>query len=174
MRTRRNFSAKTVALTAFLFGSLAIAGCGLLTPDVQTPPPAPCGPTVQAIRYQNLVVSVSVNYSYTAQNPTEARPWHQEDVIAYLNELGSADGNTFAAQNGNPVNFYFTYTINNDGQNHFTGSLDFSGWGQGHIHTFYTQYSYTDTQLMTRDLTKQAYEFISEGWHDSRPSCQGS
>jgi hypothetical protein len=163
-----------------LFGvcavSLLMAGCVMPPPNHtynrRPAPPAPCSVPVSPIRYNKIVVSVSVNYTYNAKDPTEARPWHQSDVIAHLNTLGASDGNTFSEQNGNPVNFYMTYTINNDGQDHFTGSLSFSGWGQGFIRTFSTEYSYTDTGLMTRALTEQAYAFIHGGWHDSRPGCE--
>ncbi len=161
-----------------LFGICAMLS--LLVACVTPPPrrtyhrpsaPAPCSTPVSPITNNRLVVSVSVNYTYNAKDPTQARPWHQSDVISYLNTLGQYDNNTFSEQNGNPVNFYMNYTINNDGQDHFTGSLNFSGWGQGFIHNFNTQYSYTDTGMMTRDLTKEAYEFIHGGWHDSRPEC---
>jgi hypothetical protein len=112
-----------------------------------------------------------VNYTYTPKDASQARPWHQEDVVSYLNELGKGDGNAFSQQNGQPVNFYMVYTINNDGQDHFTGSLAFSGWGQGYISTFSTQNAYSDTGEMTRNLTAQAYTFIHGGWHDLRPNC---
>jgi hypothetical protein len=133
--------------------------------------PQPCKPHVSPISYQTMVTSISVNYTYTPKDQSAARPWHQGDVLDYLNGLGKPNGNSFVAQNGQPVNFYFTYSINNDGQDHFTGSLQFSGWGWGYINTFNTQYAYSDTQQMTRDLTNQAYAFISGGWHDTRTTC---
>src|SRR4051812_5749741 len=83
----------------------------------------PCTPTIAPIRNNNLVTTVNINYTYTPKDATAARPWHQEDVVAHLNTLGKAHGNTFAPQNGNPLNFTLIYTINNDGQDHFTGSL---------------------------------------------------
>ncbi len=91
----------------------------------------------------------------------------QSRVAGRKPELPGSPGET---GNGGP-DFYLNYTIKNDGQDHFTGSLNFSGWGQGFIHNFSTEYAYTDTGLMTRDLTRQAYGFIQGGWHDSRPEC---
>jgi hypothetical protein len=133
--------------------------------------PEPCKPHVQPINYQTIVTSISVNYTYTPKDATAARPWHQGDVLEYLNGLGKANGDTFVAQNGQALNFTFVYTINNDGQDHFTGSLQFSGWGWGYINTFNTQYAYSDTSQMTRDLTDQAFSFIKGGWHDTRSTC---
>jgi len=52
-----------------------------------------------------------------------------------LNDLGKSGGNAFAESNGQPVNFYLSYTLNNDGQDHFSGSVNLSGWGQGNITT---------------------------------------
>lgn len=163
-----------------LFGVYAVllllVGCVMPPPNRtysrRPAPPAPCTVPVSPIRNNSLVVSVSVNYTYNAKDPSQARPWHQSDVVAHLNNLGTGDGNSFSEQNGNPVNFYLTYTINNDMQDHFTGSLQFSGWGQGAIHTFSTEYSYADTGKMTRDLTEKAYEFIHLGWHDLRQGCE--
>jgi hypothetical protein len=168
-----NMKTNTVLLVALLAFAVTI---GCVPPAryraARPAPPAPCTVPVGPITGNSLVVSISVNYTYNAKDPTQARPWHQEDVLEHLNSLGKSDSNTFSFQNGNPVNFYFNYTINNDGQDHFTGSLQFSGWGQGFIHSFGTQYSYTDTGLMTRDLTTQAYGFVHTGWHDSRPGCE--
>jgi hypothetical protein len=115
---------------------------------------------------------INYNYAYNAKDPVGGRAWHKEDVLDYLNQLGRADGNSFAESNGQPVNFYITYTLNNDGQDHFTGSVDLSGWGQGHITTQYLgQYPYASTVKLTSDLTDKAYAFIKGGWHDSRPNC---
>jgi hypothetical protein len=151
--------------------SMFLAGCMQLMAPHAASTPDPCSAPVSPISNSALVVVVNVNYTYTPKDASSARPWHQDDVIAYLNTLGAAQRNTFSAQNGNDNNFTLTYTINNDGQDHFTGSLDFSGWGQGHIHTFGTTNPYTDTDEMTRDLTAQAYQFIATGWHDARTSC---
>jgi len=160
-------------LALMFSGLLTLTGCippqGYSRPRQQAP--APCKPTVPPISYTTIVSTISVNYTYTPKDASTARPWHQSDVLEYLNELGKANGNTFIAQNGQANNFTFVYTINNDGQDHFTGNLQFSGWGWGYINTFYTQYSYTDTDKMTRDLTDQAYAFIRGGWHDTRATC---
>ncbi len=134
--------------------------------------PTPCGPVVAPIRYNRLIVVVNYNYAYNAKDPVAGRTWHKGDIIDYLNQLGRADGNTFAEPNGQPVNFYLTYTLSNDGQEHFTGSVSLSGWGQGNITTLYSgQYPYSDTAKLTSDLTDKAYAFIHGGWHDSRPNC---
>jgi hypothetical protein len=162
-------------LVCALFLVVMVSGC-VAAPQHHTAhrrqAPVPCSTPVQPIRNNNLAVFINVNYSYNAKDPSSARPWHRSDVVDHLNQLGKQDGNTFSEANGRAVNFYLTYTINNDGQDHFTGSLEFSGWGQGHVSTFYSgQYPYTDTGLMTRELTGKAYEFIHGGWHDSRPNC---
>ena len=134
--------------------------------------PAPCTPAVAPIHdVSGIVVVVNVNASYTPKDLPSARTYTQGDVLAYLNELGVGDRNTFVSQNGNQANFHYTYTINNDGQEHYTWSLEMSGWGAGYIHTFNTAYSYTDAGQMFRDLTAQSYAFIHGGWHDARPSC---
>lgn len=138
----------------------------------QAPAPAPCTATVAPLRYHNLIVVINYNYSYNAKDPGTARVWHKSDIISHLNDLGRGDGNTFAESNGQPVNFYITYTLNNDGQDHFTGSVELSGWGQGHITNAYLgQYPYASTAQLTSDLTDKIYTFIHEGWHDSRPNC---
>jgi hypothetical protein len=136
--------------------------------------PAPCSAVVPPIRNSALAISVSVNATYNAKDLAAGRSYTQNDAIAYLNELGTGDNNTFAAQNGNQLNFTFAYTINNDGQDHFTGSLVLSGWGEGWIHTFSSSGSYSDASQMFRELTSEAYGFIHGGWHDSRPSCPQS
>ena len=134
--------------------------------------PAPCTPVIAPIRNSHLIVVINYNYAYNAKDPVGGRAWHKEDVLDYLNQLGRADGNSFAESNGQPVNFYITYTLNNDGQEHFTGSVDLSGWGQGHITTQYLgQYPYASTAKLTSDLTDKVYAFIKGGWHDSRPNC---
>src|ERR1700675_1237818 len=117
-----------VLLTLVLLSNVA---CVMPPPSharYQHQAPEPCKPHVPPINYQTIVTSISVNYTYTPKDATAARPWHQGDVLEYLNGLGKANGDTFVAQNGQALNFTFVYTINNDGQDHFTGSLQFSGW----------------------------------------------
>ena len=135
-------------------------------------PPAPCTTPVHPIQYSSLVVFINYNFSYTPKDSTAARPWLRSDILNRLNEDGKADGNTFSESNGTAINFTITYTLNNDGQDHFTGSINLSGWGQGNIATLYSgQYSYTNAADLTRDLTDKAYGYIHGGWHDSRPNC---
>jgi hypothetical protein len=134
--------------------------------------PAPCSAVVPPLTSHNLIVVVNYDYSYTANDPGAARQWHKGDIIEHLNGLGRGDSNTFAESNGQPVNFYITYTLNNDGQDHFTGSVALSGWGQGHITTVSLgQYPYASTAQLTSDLTDKVYAFVHGGWHDSRPNC---
>lgn len=136
--------------------------------------PAPCSPTVAPIRNIAILVVININYTYTPEDESSARSSHKDDIIDELNTLGQPDGNTFAEPNGQGTNFTFTYTINNDGQDHFTGGLHFAGWGQGAIHDFGRyQYSYASTDALVKDLTDDAYAFIHDGWHDSRPACTG-
>jgi hypothetical protein len=119
-----------------------------------------------------MLVLINVNYTYTAKDAEGGRTWHRGDVLEELNNLGRPDGNSFTEPNGQPTNFYFTYSITNDGQDHFTGSLEFSGWGWGHITTFNKyQYPYSSSAQLVKDLTNDAYGFIHGGWHDIRPNC---
>jgi hypothetical protein len=134
--------------------------------------PAPCSTPVAPIHNTSILVLININYSYNIQGVVgDQRSWHRGDVVAELNNLGRGDGNSFSEPNGVEQNFTFTYTLNNDGQDHFTGSLYMAGWGVGWIHTFSTQYSYADSAAMVKDLTDQAYSFIHGGWHDLRSDC---
>jgi|SRR5487761_71056 len=156
--------------------TVALSSCaGLVNPGYarRAPAPAPCGPTVAPIRYNNMFVVVDYNYAYTANDSQAGRTWHKGDIIDRLNYLGKADGNTFAEPNGQPVNFYLNYTLSNDGQDHFSGSVNLSGWGQGNITTISLgyPYPYASSSQLTSDLTDKAYEFIHLGWHDTRPAC---
>lgn len=156
---------------------------GLLTGCVTPPPrsynhrrqqaPAPCNQHVYPIRNAAIVMAVIMNTSYNAKDINGARRFTEPDVINRLNEdsRSNLDGNSFSQQNGNQSNFHFIYTINSDGYGHFTGSLDMSGWGAGHIHDFTTSNPYADPIQMLRDLTDQAYSFIHTGWKDTRPQC---
>jgi len=138
----------------------------------QAPPPAPCLKPVGPIRNVALISLINVNYTYTPKDAEGGRTWHRDDVLSELNSLGVSDGNTFAEPNGQQPNFYFTYSITNDGQDHFTGSLQFSGWGEGNIHNFSKyQYPYASSAVLVKDLTDEAYAFIHGGWHDNRPQC---
>lgn len=134
--------------------------------------PAPCSTPIAPIRNVSpIVVVLTYTYAYTAKDPNPA--WHKSDIIDRLNELGRSDGNTFVEANGQSVNFHITFTLQNDGNDHFTGSVDLSGWGQGHITTISKGYPnpYASSSVLTSDLTDAAYAFVHGGWHDSRPSC---
>jgi len=131
--------------------------------------PAPCNTPVHAFRNTAIVITINVNATYNPKDLSAGRSYTQSDAIAYLNELGTVDGNKFAPQNGNKNNFTFVYTIGNDGQEHYTGSLDFSYLE--HVHLFTTQYTYANPTQMFRDLTAQAYTYIHNGWADTRPEC---
>ncbi|HYA97045.1 MAG TPA: hypothetical protein VEH49_03045 [Methylomirabilota bacterium] len=169
-------SAWSLLVSAVLAAAL-LPGCGPMTQTQarshhRAAAPAPCSTPVAPIRNNNLIVVINYNYSYNAKDPTAGRGWHKGDIIAHLNDLGRSDGNSFAESNGQAVNFYFNYTLNNDGQEHFTGSIELSGWGQGHIATLYSgQYPYASSAQLTSDLTDKAYAYIHGGWHDSRPNC---
>ena len=152
---------------ALVLVALAHGGCAML--DYSPPaPPARTDPPVPPIRNNSLVISVSLDATYNLVDLLGGRDFVKSDTVAYLNELGQADGNTFAEQNGNSVNFYYSFTIHNDDQDHYTGSLEFSGWGQGHLCAFHTEYAYADPKKMFRDLLAQSYVFIHNGWRDPR------
>lgn len=161
-------TASAVALLAMLS---ATAGCFPLVPNrPPPPPPAPCTKPVSPIRNVSpIIIVLTYHYTYTAKDPSPEQ--HEADILAQLNQLGAPDGNSFQEANGQAINFYMTYNLSNDGNDHFNGSLEFSGWGQGLIHTFYIGQPYASSDALTRDLTSQMYEFIHEGWHDSRASC---
>jgi hypothetical protein len=161
---------KQVLLSAVL---LACTGCLVPPPRPVRQAPAPCTVPVAPIRYHSLLSVINVNYSYNAVDPAGGRTWHRGDVLDELNNLGKADGNSFTEPNGQQPNFYITYTITNDGQDHFTGSVKLEGWGQGYITTINKyQYPYSSSAKLVQDLTDDAYGFVHGGWHDSRPGCE--
>ena len=160
-----------LAFTSVLL--LSCIGCIVPPPRQRQAPPAPCTVPVSPIRYNSLLSVINVNYAYNAEDPNGGRDWHRGDVLTELNSLGSSDGNTFAEPNGQQPNFYFTYSISNDGQDHFTGSVKLEGWGQGYITTINKyQYPYASSAKLVQDLTDEAYQFIHLGWHDLRPGCE--
>ena len=168
--------AQSVVVPALL-ATAVFSGCGPMTQTQsrshhRPAPPAPCSTPVAPIRNNHVIVVLNYNFSYTAKDPTAARPWLKSDIINRLNELGRGDGNSFAESNGQTVNFYVTYTLNNDGQDHFTGSVKLEGWGQGYISTLYSgQNSYASAAALTSDLTDKMYAYVHGGWHDSRANC---
>ncbi|HET7789431.1 MAG TPA: hypothetical protein VFD85_12630 [Gemmatimonadales bacterium] len=137
--------------------------------------PSPCTPTIEPIKNTAIILVINITYTYTPEDESGARESHKEEVLDELNSLGRNDGNTFAEPNGQDNNFTFTYSISNDGQDHYTGGLRFAGWGQGFIHQF-NRYdnTYASTEQLVRDLTDDAYGFIRDGWHDARPACSQS
>ncbi len=137
--------------------------------------PTPCTQPVAPIRNVAMLAVINVTYTYTPKDAEGGRSGHRDDVLSELNRLGRDDGNSFTEPNGQQPNFYFNFSISNDGQDHFTGSLELSGWGQGHISTFNRyQYPYADSDRLFADLTDDAYAFVHLGWHDSRPTCPQS
>jgi hypothetical protein len=168
--------AQSVIASAVL-ATVVISGCGPMTQTQsrshrRAAAPAPCSTPVAPIRNNHLIMVINYNYSYSAKDATAGREWHKGDIINHLNDLGRTDGNSFAESNGQAVNFYVTYTLNNDGQDHFTGSVKLDGWGQGYINTLYSgQYPYASSAALTSELTDKMYAFIHGGWHDSRPNC---
>jgi hypothetical protein len=165
---RKALSLGVIATWAFTIG------CSSMTPQQTRRPAAqaaaPCIAVQQPILgHPGLIVMLTYNYAYTAKEPIPA--WHKGDIVSRLNEMGSPDGNHFAEANGQAVNFYFTYTLNNDGNDHFTGTVVLSGWGVSHIETIYIGQPYASSSALTRDLTDRAYHRIRSGWTDSRPSC---
>ena len=162
---------------AILLSVVLLSGC--VPPPRRTsnrrytpPPPAPCGPSVSPIRYQTIYVSIPVTFNYNPKDRPAGTSWVRDIVLARLNADGKADGNTFYLQNGSQLNFTLNYSYNNQNEI-FTGGMQFSGWGQGNIHYFSTQGQYNDPAQMATDLADQAYQFISQGWHDLRPACAG-
>ena len=137
--------------------------------------PAPCSELVPPIRNVGILAVINVTYTYTPKDAEGGRSGHRNDILDELNGLGRPDGNTFAEPNGQQPNFHFNYSISNDGQDHFTGSLELAGWGQGHISTFNKyQYPYASSDQLVKDLTDDAYGYVHAGWHDSRPNCPQS
>lgn len=148
----------------------AVTAC--MAPRYRRPAPAPCSAPVAAIRNNALLAVVNITFTYTPQDEAGARSADRESILDELNAQGTSDGNTFVEPNGQVPNFYFNVSISNDGQDHFTGTMELAGWGQGHINTFYrTQYSYASATKLVQDLADDAYSFIHTGWHDSRPEC---
>jgi hypothetical protein len=165
----KSICTSVVLLSCVLFAA-PIAGA-----KPRRPAPVPCSTTVPPIRNHSLLSVINVNYTYKAVDETGGRTWHRDDVLEELNTLGHDDGNTFAEPNGEQPNFYITFTISNDGQDHFTGSVKLEGWAQGYITTINKyQYSYASSAKLVQDLTDEAYKFVHSGWHDGRPECMNA
>jgi hypothetical protein len=162
-----------IALFLLVLPLLFFAGCVVPPPSRSPQRPSPCMAVIAPIRYTSIVVSVNINTTYNAKDLPGARQFAEPDVIKELSAQSTAngDGNTFNPQNGQASNLTYNYSVSNDGNGHFTGSLSMYGWGVGFIHTFYTQYPYTEPYKMLEDLTDQSYSYIHGGWHDARPNC---
>jgi hypothetical protein len=153
----------------------ALASVGCVQPNYRRQAPSPCTTPVSPIRNLALLTVINVSYTYTPKDEEGGRSQHRGEILDELNRLGQEDGNTFAEPNGQQTNFYLNYSLSNDGQDHFTGNLELSGWGQGHINTFNRyQYSYASAAKLLTDLTDDAYTFVHLGWHDARPTCPQS
>ncbi|HYB60967.1 MAG TPA: hypothetical protein VEH50_05760, partial [Methylomirabilota bacterium] len=101
--------------------ALALSGCTFPT-AYHAAAPAPCMKPVGPISNSAITVIIADNFSYNAQNPSMAKEEDIPFILARLNADGQADGNTFSQANGVQPNFYLTYTTNNDGNNHFSGT----------------------------------------------------
>ena len=143
-----------------------VGGCSAFYDAPPSRQPAPRTPRkpVPAIHDTSIIISVNINFTYTPKDPAQARSVTPRFILNRLNELGRAQNNTFALQNGQQNNFTLNFNINNYNEQ-FSGNLNFSGWGEGFIHNFTTQYPYNDPEKMMLDLTDQAYGFIRTGWH---------
>ena len=158
-------------LAVFAMSSILIlSGCMVPTNNYHSNVPAPCSTPVGPISGNQIVVSIPVSFTYTPKDQAEGSVGLRQIVLSRLNEDGKAQYNTFELQNGQSLNFTMTFSLSNNNEI-YSGSLSFSGWGQGFIHTFYTSGTYNDPSKMVEDLTDQAYAFIRGVWHDSRSTC---
>lgn len=159
----------TIVGAIAVLAMLSLTAC-LVPPNNYRSAPAPCSATVSAISGNSLVIAVPISFTYTPKDSAEGATYLRQVVLDRLNEKGRLNSNSFSLQNGSALNFTLNFSINNNNEI-YTGSLSFSGWGQGFIHNFYTNGQYNNPTQMMQDLTDQAYAFIQDGWHDSRPQC---
>jgi hypothetical protein len=128
--------------------------------------PEPHKEDVPPFRNAHLKLLVRLELPYIAKDEAAARSSVEDDVVAYFNSLGAADGNTFSAANGEEPNFTFRYLIFND-NGRFWGQVYMSGWGRGDIQTFFNQDStFSNPNDLIRSLTNKAYVFIHNGWRE--------
>ena len=133
------------------------------------PAPDPIKPDVPPIHHLQLKLVVTSTFTYPAKDEATARTLIPEQVTRRMNVNGQPQGNTFILANGVQENFTLAFTLNSLGDSRFTGSLRFSGWGQGVITTLYSgEYAYTNVPDVIQALTDKAYLFIKLGWHDKR------
>lgn len=136
---------------------------------------APCSASVDPVRNIEVKSAISITFGYTPKDESEGRQAMKRIILDKLNELGVPDGNSYREIEGEVPNMYFNFMFYNDGQDRFTGTLELSGWGQGHITTISkTQYPYATPSRLAYDLLESAYVYFHEGWHDPRPQCTGS
>jgi len=160
-----------VAVAAVLAVLFVVFLLILLSPGTSAeppPPPAPPRDPVQPIRNCAIKIIVTSNLTYNAVDETAARGSLPNQVLGRLGTAGSGDGNTFSIASGEAPNFTFHFTVNNDGNDRFSGSVDMSGWGWGHIATIYSgEYTYASAPEMIDALTDKAYTWIHNGWREA-------
>lgn len=143
------------------------AGCDSNDAPVQQA--APMSEDVPPLRNIAFKLLITSNLTYTAKDETLARENLPGLVVDRLNIDGSADGNSFSIANGEAQNFTLEYTIQNDGNNRFSGNVRMSGWGQGYISTLYSgEYTFSNGVDLINSLSDKAYAYIHTGWHDAR------
>jgi hypothetical protein len=158
--------ARQVSLWFFLAVGVCCAG---LVENPEVSAPEPMKDDVPPIRNCAIKVIITSNLTYSAKDEASARGSLPEQVLARLTTLGASDGNTFRIASGEATNFTLHYTVSNDGNDRFTGSITVNGWGWGYITTIYNgEYSFSNAPQMIDAMTDKFYPFIHEGWRDSR------
>lgn len=154
-----------------LLGIAVFLVAGLLPPRTAF---SQCRPTIPPIRNIAIKVLITINLHYTAKDESSARSDGHQTILDKLNSLGESDENTFRDIEGEEQNLTFIFDVYNDGQDHFTGSLELRGWGWGHISTFNrTSNPYATPSRLLEDLVDDAYVFVHLGWHEIRAECTG-
>ncbi|HEU4414053.1 MAG TPA: hypothetical protein VFT65_04670 [Candidatus Angelobacter sp.] len=165
---------RTVVSLALMLMAFPLISCVAPPPrrsTVRRTAPEPCRAPVQAIRYTSVNVLINSNYTYNPKDASGGRVALKTVILDRLNQAARPDGNSFNEPNGQPTNVVLNFSLNNDGQDHFTGSMVLTGWGWPLITTQSTQYTYSDPIQLTNDLTDKVYGFFRNGWHESRPNC---
>lgn len=160
---------KTLQALSALLSLAAVLACSDGGSTVrETPREDPIRQDVPAVRNTHLKIIVTSNLTYSAKDESGARGTLPELVLQRLNEKGRADGNTFSIASGEQQNLTLHYTINNDGNNRFTGSVNIGAW-YGYNWTEYSgQYSYADGWQMVEALTDKVSNWLHTGWVDPR------
>jgi hypothetical protein len=150
----------------FLF-AVGISCAGMNTTHEEAP--APMKEDVPPIRNCAIKMIITSNLTYKPVDEQGVRRGVPELVLARLATLGAPQGNTFSIASGEAPNFTLEYTVHNDGNDRFTGSVQFSGWGWGYINTLHSgEYSFSNAPEMIDALTDKFYVFIDRGWRDDR------